>query len=86
MQKKTLLQHDGFKLYGSGFDEVPAPKLSKTVFSKKVSNLITTSMAGRLEKIQQAREEAALIELDLEMNLMPALPSEKHFKGLDDVL
>lgn len=60
IMNKALLQLGAPSTYGSGFDELPAPVLSKQIASKKVRGIIDAHLKGRPLKIEEAREKAAL--------------------------
>ena len=60
IMNKALLQLGATSDYGSGFDELPAPTLSRAITSKKVRTIVEANLKGRPLKIEEAREKAAL--------------------------
>lgn len=51
IQSKALLRQGHLAEYGSGFDELPAPALSKAIHSKRAAKLIQDNLDGRQVKI-----------------------------------
>ena len=88
IMNKALLQLGAPSTYGSGFDELPAPVLSRQISSMKVRGIIDANLKGRMLKIEEAREKAALQMATMQPreSLMPFVetnPESKHFKDLD---
>ena len=51
IQSRALLQEGQLAEHGSGFDELPAPVLSKAIHSARMAKLVRDNLEGRQLKI-----------------------------------